>query len=127
MSHHAEATTHDPRQPLVGHLVGPPILIGTCLALLVLTVVTVYTATKIDLGPLNLWIAMVIAGVKGTLVCLYFMHLRWDRPFNIVVFVGCLAFVVLFIGLTLTDSVSYKAELIPPTAKEYAPDSVRFK
>ena len=127
MSHHAETVAHDPRQPLVGHLVGPPILIATCLALLVLTVVTVYTAWYIDLGPLNLWIAMAIAGLKGTLVCLYFMHLRWDRPFNIVVFVGCLAFVVLFIGLTLTDSVSYKNDLIPPTAKEYAPAATRFK
>ena len=127
MSDHAHSVVHDPRQPLVGHLVGPPILIATCLALLVLTVITVYTAWYIDLGPLNLWIAMVIAGVKGTLVCLYFMHLRWDRPFNILIFVGCLAFVVLFIGLALTDTVSYQRSLIPPTAKEYAPAATRFK
>ncbi len=128
MANHAHTTTpHDPRQPLVGHLVGLPVLAATAIALLVLTAVTVYTAKYIDLGPLNLWIAMIIACTKGALVCLYFMHLRWDRPFNIIAFVGCLAFVTLFISLALTDTVSYQGDLIPPTAQEYAPAITRMK
>jgi cytochrome c oxidase subunit 4 len=128
MANHGHVTPHhDPRQPLVGHLVGIPILAATALALLLLTAITVYTATNIDLGPLNIWIALFIAVIKGSLVCLYFMHLRWDRPFNIVIFVGCLAFVALFIGLLLTDSVAYQGDLVPPTAKEYAPNITRMK
>ena len=31
------------------------------------------------------------------------MHLFWDRPFNSMIFIGCLLFVSLFIGITLTD------------------------
>lgn len=126
-NHSHSAPQHDPRQPLVGHLVGLPILAATAIALLILTAVTVYTAKYVDLGPLNLWIAMIIACVKGSLVCLYFMHLRWDRPFNIVAFVGCLAFVALFISLALTDTVSYQADLIPPSAQEYAPAITRMR
>ena len=45
----------------------------------------------VDLGGLNLWIAMAIATVKATLVVLYFMHMRYDRPVNAIVFVTALA------------------------------------
>jgi cytochrome c oxidase subunit 4 len=87
-------------------------LVGVLLALLVLTVVTV-AVTLVDLGPLNLAVAMVIALIKGALVLLYFMHLRWDRPFNAVIMISALAFVVIFIGLTLMDSYNYQADIIP--------------
>jgi cytochrome c oxidase subunit 4 len=81
-------------------------------ALVALTVVTV-AATRVDLGAFNIWLALAIATVKGSLVALYFMHLRWDRPFNAIVFVGSLAFVALFIGLALMDTLEYQPELIP--------------
>ena len=54
---------------------------------------------------------------KATLVVLYFMHLRYDRPFNLVVFLGCLAFVVLFISLVLTDTQSYQPSVLPGQAQ----------
>ncbi|MBI5864736.1 MAG: cytochrome C oxidase subunit IV family protein [Planctomycetes bacterium] len=113
-------------QPLVGHLVPWQILLATCLALLVLTVITVL-AIRVDLGPLNLWIAMTIAAVKASLVVMYFMHLRWDRPFNVVAFLASIVFLTLFISLAMLDSVAYKGEMIPPTAKEYAPIITRTK
>jgi cytochrome c oxidase subunit IV len=40
---------------------------------------------------------------------LFFMHLIWDRPFNAIVFVGCLIFVGLFISLALLDTTQYHA------------------
>jgi cytochrome c oxidase subunit IV len=80
--------------------------------LLVLTVITV-SVTKIDLGGAALWIAMVIATVKASLVALYFMHLRYDRPFNALVLISALLFVTLFVGLALTDTKEYQEELIP--------------
>ena len=70
--------------------------------LLLLTGLTVAVA-QVDLGNLNLYLAMGIAVLKASLVVLFFMHLFWDRPFNSLVFIGCLLFVSLFIGLTLTD------------------------
>ncbi len=118
----------DPMQqhtPEVGHEVPWQLLVAVAVILLILTGITVAAglwARTVDLGALGLWIAMIIATIKASLVCLYFMHLRWDRPFNQIIWFGCLLFVALFITLTMTDAVSYQSELIPPTAKAYAPD-----
>ena len=94
------------------HIVPMPVLLAVWGALVVLTVVTV-AATWIDLGRFNLLLAMAIATVKASLVVLYFMHMRYDRPFNAIVFVAALLFVALFVGITLIDTAAYQPELIP--------------
>jgi cytochrome c oxidase subunit 4 len=99
------------------HAVPLRILLAVWATLAVLTVVTV-AVTWIDLGSLNLWLAMAIATVKASLVALYFMHLWWDKPFNAIVFVGSLVFVMLFVGLVLMDTMGYQPELIPGHAPE---------
>lgn len=96
----------------VGHVVPKYILWGTWAALMVLTVLTVAVTYK-DLGSLNLFIAMAIATVKASLVVLFFMHLRWDAPFNAIVFISSLVFVALFIYLALIDTDAYKPNIIP--------------
>jgi cytochrome c oxidase subunit 4 len=85
------------------HVVPLKVLAGVFGGLVVMTVVTV-VASRFDFGEWNLAIALAIAVVKASLVVLVFMHLLWDRPFNAIVFVGCLIFVGLFIGLTLLDT-----------------------
>ena len=97
--HHADGGN----QPIVGHLVPISTLVWTTLALLVLTVVTV-AVRYVDVGEFNIVIAIGIAVLKATLVALFFMHLWWDRPFNQIVFVACIAFVVLLIFLTVIDT-----------------------
>ncbi len=92
----------------VGHVAPMKILLGVFLGLLVLTWLTV-AVTYVDLGKFNLYVALAVAFVKATLVVLYFMHLRWDKGINVVVFVGCLLFVSLFIALALTDTRQYAA------------------
>ncbi|MBI2608911.1 MAG: cytochrome C oxidase subunit IV family protein [Deltaproteobacteria bacterium] len=72
-------------------------------ALLILTAMTVFTALSFHLGILNIFIAMLIATIKGSLVCLYFMHLIEDNRLNQVVFVSAFFFLALFVGLTLSD------------------------
>jgi len=109
----AEAQRSEPHG--VGHIVPMPLLIGTGLALLVLTWVTIAVA-GIDLGEANIWVALAIAVLKGTLVALIFMHLRWDRPFNGIIFVAALVFVTLFIALALTDTAEYQSDLHPGDA-----------
>jgi cytochrome c oxidase subunit 4 len=99
------------------HVVPAWLLVTVWAALAVLTYVTV-KAVDLNLGALNLWLAMAVATAKGSLVALYFMHLRWDRPFNAIVFVGALVFVMLFVGLALMDTVEYQPELIPGHAPE---------
>ena len=121
MSAHAK-NDHDHgglEQPLVGHLVPISVLVWTALALLFLTAATV-AVRYVDAGQFNMVIALGIAVIKATLVALFFMHLRWDKPFNQLVFFGCIAFVVLLIALTVLDTGQYA-----PTVFDGNPDGVQ--
>ena len=115
--HSSDSHGGDDHHQGVGHVVSPKILIATGGALLVLTVLTVAAAkidfAQLDLHELNIFVALAIAVVKATLVCLFFMHLRWDRPFNAFVLVGSLSLVALFIGFALTDTWEYYHDVIP--------------
>ncbi|HEX7010364.1 MAG TPA: cytochrome C oxidase subunit IV family protein [Phycisphaeraceae bacterium] len=115
---HAQAGHHD--SGTLAHPLPLGLLAGVFAALLVLTFVTV-AVTWVDLGVLNIWIALLIAVVKGGLVALYFMHLRYDSPLNGVVLVTALLFVALFIGGAITDSGEYQPNLEPPATVQPAP------
>ncbi len=107
----------------LAHAVPLRILVGVWAVLIVLTWVTV-AATKVDLGNLNILVALAIAVVKSAFVALYFMHLRWDRPINALIFCSALLFVALFIALALMDTKEYKPSKIPgyqPTIGWVAP------
>jgi len=81
--------------------------------LLFLTALTVWSSnihefwignTLIELGPTpHILMALSIAVVKGVLVAMYFMHLKYDSPMNTAVVAATLFGVVLFIGFTLAD------------------------
>lgn len=87
------------------------LLIGILAALLVLTVLTV-SVTSIDLGAQgNLVVAMVIATVKAGLVVTYFMHLRWDRLFHLILFLTSVLFLILFLSMSITDRSEYDNEI----------------
>ncbi|MCC7479726.1 cytochrome C oxidase subunit IV family protein [bacterium] len=109
--------THEGDPKNVGHVVSLPLLTVVFLTLVFLTGVT-YWVTFFDFGSLNLVIALLVALVKASLVVLYFMHMRWDRPMIPVVFIVSLTAVVLFIAFALIDTTTYKPEQI----KGYAPD-----
>jgi cytochrome c oxidase subunit 4 len=106
--------------PGVGHVVPIRTLLGVLAALLALTIATV-AITLVDLGRMNLLLALGIAVVKGALVLLYFMHLRWDRPFNAILFVSAILFVALFIAFSLLDTFQYQPEVIPGYAPALGP------
>lgn len=78
--------------------------IGTILALFVLTAITVIVA-RFDFGSnfVNLMIAMAIATVKASLVVLFFMHLRWEKGMNAIVFLSSVFFVGVFMVFTFLD------------------------
>lgn len=75
------------------------------LILLVLTIITV-TASRIDFGSptANVVIAMTIATIKASLVALFFMHLKDDKPINGLIFVSTLLFLAVFLGFCLVDA-----------------------
>jgi cytochrome c oxidase subunit 4 len=116
MSTAPHGTSHDGDHS-VGHVVSPKILIANCIALLILTVITVAVA-KLDFMHFNMYemdiiVALAVAVVKAALVCLFFMHLYWDRPFNAFVLVGSIAFVALFMALAMLDTFEYSQFLHP--------------
>ncbi len=70
--------------------------------LLVLTLTTTWVS-YIDLGKLNVVVALVIAVVKSMLVVLFFMHVYWSTKLTKLVVVAGLAWLSLLLWLTLTD------------------------
>jgi cytochrome c oxidase subunit IV len=85
-------------------------------ALLVLTVITVAVSyVNIDgtialgrevegVGAWNLTVALLVATMKASLVVLFFMHLREDKRFNALIFVGSLLFIGVFFAYTMNDT-----------------------
>ena len=102
---HSSGPSHPPVDH--GHVASMPVLIGTFLALVVLTVVTV-AAAYVDLGEMSLLVALGIATVKASLVSLFFMHLVHDTGFNRLAFFGSFFFVALFVAVTLMDTSHYQ-------------------
>lgn len=95
----------------LSHILPLKVLVGTWAALMVLTVLTV-TVRSIDLGAnINLAVAMLIATVKATLVCLFFMHLRYDKLFHTIVFVSAILLATLFVSFALMDGDQYQSDV----------------
>ena len=92
---HAESHAH--------HITAFKTLLGTFLALVALTVVTVVTS-QIELGSLNVPLALGIAVTKATLVAAFFMALKYDNKVNFLVLMVGLIMVVVFITFTLFDT-----------------------
>jgi cytochrome c oxidase subunit IV len=91
---YGEAEVHDTH-----HVVPLSVYFKVFAALMVLLVLTL-AAAAVDLGPLNLPIAMTIAIIKAVLIILYFMHVRYSSQL-VWVFAGS-AFVWLVIMFVLT-------------------------
>jgi len=86
---------------------------GIFLALMVMTVVT-YLVTLVDLGALNLIVAMAIAVVKASLVILFFMHVWWS-PKIIKVSVGMsFFFLAIMLIMVMSDYLSRPMHGMPP-------------
>jgi cytochrome c oxidase subunit 4 len=95
----------------MGHVSPISQLVLVFSALIVLTVITVVVSKGFNLGWLSLAVAMLVATMKGTLVCLYFMHLRYDRPFNAIAFCSGFIFLGLFLFFAMTDSGQYQRDI----------------
>jgi len=70
--------------------------------LMLLTLITTAIG-MIDLGRLNVVVALVIATIKALLVVLFFMHIYWSSKLNKLVVVSGVAWLALMLWLTLTD------------------------
>jgi cytochrome c oxidase subunit IV len=101
-------------------------------ALVFLTLLTVGVA-QVHLGEWNFVVAVVIATIKASLVASFFMHLKDDNRFNVLIFVGSLVFMGVFFVYTMNDTEhrgqwddSYGTEVSPATG-EVAPGRGLYK
>ncbi|MFZ0662305.1 MAG: cytochrome C oxidase subunit IV family protein [Acidobacteriaceae bacterium] len=88
------------------HLVVPPRVYAAVFgALLCFTALTVF-ASYFELGVFNAVVALAIAVIKGMLVVLFFMHIRYSSKLTrLTLCAGVFTFIVL-ITMTMTDYIS---------------------
>ena len=85
------------------HIIPVRTLAIVFLVLIGLTVITVITS-RLDLGILNVPLALTIAGFKAILVAVIFMALKYDNPVNALILSLGIVFAVIFLALTLADT-----------------------
>ncbi len=93
--------------------------------LLVLTAVTVLVSF-VHLGPFNLVVAMLIASIKASIVALIFMHLWYDNKLFLSIFLISIAFVTVFIVLTMFDTLR-RGDLYQESAKPIKEQSIIYE
>lgn len=76
--------------------------IGIFLSLMVLSAITV-AAAFVNLGAFNPIVALLIAGIKATLVILFFMHVKYSSRLIKITVVLSLFFVAILFVETLMD------------------------
>ena len=71
-------------------------------SLFVLTIITV-AISRVDLGALNMVVAMGVASVKAAIVVLWFMHQKYESNLNRVVFASGFFFLLLMFAFSAAD------------------------
>jgi cytochrome c oxidase subunit IV len=85
------------------HIIPVKTLTAVILTLGVLTILTVAVA-QMDLGPMNVPLALLIAGIKASLVAAIFMGLKYDNKTNALILAIGLIMVVVFLVFVLLDT-----------------------
>lgn len=94
------------------HQLSLKVLLGTAGALAVLTILTVAVANIHIPSPFNVVVSIAIAAVKASLVVMFFMNMRNDNKFNLLVFVFSILFLLIFVGITMLDTM-FRVDVIP--------------
>jgi cytochrome c oxidase subunit 4 len=84
------------------HIMPYKLLFFVLVGLLILTGITV-GVSYIDLGKLNVWIALLIASTKATLVILFFMHLKYEDKVIKLSFISTIIFLGIMISFIFWD------------------------
>ncbi len=89
------------------------------LALMAGTVLTVFVAFKVDLGrPGNLFVGILIAVLKATLVVLFFMHLKYEKRWWLSLVLFPMALVMIVIFSNFPDTALNEGEFISPAVPQ---------
>ena len=87
------------------HIVAPGTYLAIILTLLVLTGLTV-AAAFVNLGRLNIVVALLIATIKATLVVLFFMHAKYSPKRTKLVIMAGIFWLIILLFMTLSDYAS---------------------
>jgi cytochrome c oxidase subunit 4 len=119
MSDHNQQHGHNSGEDSSGHhhILSTSLAVKVWSILIFLTLVTVGVA-QIDLGAWNFTVAMLVASIKASLVCIFFMGLKWDHKENAVIFSTSVIFMAIFMILTFGDlltrgDIYVKGSIIP--------------
>ena len=86
----------------MSHVVPIRMYVTIWAALMIFTGLTVFAAT-VELHVFNIVLALLIATIKGTLVALFFMHLRYSTKLTMVTVIAAIFFLFILFGLSMTD------------------------
>ena len=84
------------------HVVPVGVYVAVFLTLIVLTWVTAFVAT-IDLGRLNVFVALSIAIFKASLVLMFFMHLKYGTRLTKMIVMSGLYWLILLLFIVMMD------------------------
>ncbi|HET6930869.1 MAG TPA: cytochrome C oxidase subunit IV family protein [Candidatus Acidoferrum sp.] len=87
------------------HIVSPGMYLAIITTLLILTGLTV-AAAFVNLGRFNIFVALLIATVKATLVVLIFMHAKYAPERTKLVIIAGIFWLALLLFMTLSDYAS---------------------
>jgi cytochrome c oxidase subunit 4 len=105
------------------HEDGAGVYVKTLVALLILTLITV-AASYVDFGSGNVVIALFIATIKASIVALFFMHLRHEKPVNSIIALAGFLFLGIFLMFCFMDQDTRKDPKpynLPPPALNLPP------
>ena len=71
-------------------------------ALIILTIITVTASVKYP-GQIGIAVALVVTPLKAALILMYFMHLKFERPVFIIMFLVAISILAILMGLTILD------------------------
>jgi cytochrome c oxidase subunit 4 len=98
------------------HHVPKSIYFGVFGALMVLTAVTVAVAF-VDLGSLNVVVALAVAVLKATLVVLFFMHVKYSSTLTKLVVISAIVWLGILFGMTMIDYATRGWLMAPPLVR----------
>jgi cytochrome c oxidase subunit 4 len=93
-----------------GHVVSARALLSTFAALIVLTVVTV-AVSRLQLGQMNVVVALGVACTKAALVAAFFMHLKYEGRANLVLLLTSVFFLIVLLVFVIYDSRAYHGDV----------------
>ncbi len=99
---HGDGHGHHGGPDHVPHVTPLSTYVAVFATLIILTIITV-GVSYLNFGPANLFIALLVATIKGSVVAAYFMHLKGDERMNTVLLCSAFVFLAIFIGLTAID------------------------